>query len=53
VPNAVFWEARSGLPREGPDDEASLRRALAMMQALPAAPDILDVGCGPGRTEPG
>lgn len=46
--DALFWEVHSGLAREGPGDEASLRRALAMMKALPAAPDILDVGCGPG-----
>ena len=52
MPDAALWEVRSGFPREGPGDEASLRRGLAMM-ALPAAPDILDVGCGPGRTEPG
>jgi SAM-dependent methyltransferase len=48
MPDALFWEVHSGLAREGPGDEASLRRALAMMKTLPAAPDILDVGCGPG-----
>lgn len=46
--DALFWEVHSGLAREGPGDEASLRRALSMMTALPAAPDILDIGCGPG-----
>ena len=46
--DAVFWAIHSGLAREGPGDEASLRRALSMMKGLPAAPDILDVGCGPG-----
>ena len=44
----TFWEVHSGLEREGPGDEASLRRALDLLPALPAAPQILDVGCGPG-----
>lgn len=48
MPDAVFWQVHGGLAREGPGDEASLRRALSMMKGLPAAPDILDVGCGPG-----
>jgi ubiquinone/menaquinone biosynthesis C-methylase UbiE len=48
MPDALFWAVHSSLPREGPGDEASLRRSLAMMKALPAAPDILDVGCGGG-----
>jgi SAM-dependent methyltransferase len=46
--DAYFWMVHSGLKREGPGDEASLRRALGRMSALPTAPAILDVGCGPG-----
>jgi SAM-dependent methyltransferase len=48
MPDAFFWKIHSGLEREGPGDDASLRRALGLMKALPANPDILDVGCGPG-----
>ena len=44
----IFFEVHSGLPREGPGDEASLRRALALVAGLPRRPLILDVGCGPG-----
>src|SRR5512143_1497178 len=46
--NSVFFEIHSGLPREGPGDEASTLRALRLIRDLPAAPEILDVGCGPG-----
>ena len=44
----VFFEAHSGLPREGPGNRASTARALALMGALPKAPLIVDVACGPG-----
>jgi SAM-dependent methyltransferase len=44
----LFWEIHSGLEREGPGDEASLVRALALMPDLPPGLSILDVGCGPG-----
>jgi SAM-dependent methyltransferase len=37
-----------GLPRQGPGDSASTRRALALCAALPTAPEILDIGCGTG-----
>lgn len=37
-----------GLPRQGPGDSASTRRALALCAALPDAPEILDIGCGTG-----
>ena len=44
----AFWDLHSGLPREGPGDDESTLRALAMCADLPDRPDILDVGCGPG-----
>ncbi len=44
----IFFEIHSGLPREGPGDDASTVRALAFAKGLPPKPDILDVGCGPG-----
>jgi SAM-dependent methyltransferase len=45
---AVFFEVHSGLPREGPGDTASTRRAFARLRDLPARPRVLDLGCGPG-----
>ena len=45
---AVFYEIFGGLPRGGPGDDRSTRRALSRMEGLPARPRILDVGCGPG-----
>jgi len=44
----IFFELHQDLPREGPGDDASTRRALEMLTDLPPAPMILDVGCGPG-----
>ncbi len=43
-----FFEIHKDLPREGPGDNASTRKALEMMTSLPHQPEILDVGCGPG-----
>ena len=45
----VFWKLHEGLPQQGPGSDASTRRALASVTALPGAPRILDLGCGPGR----
>jgi SAM-dependent methyltransferase len=47
-PSEIFWEIHSKLPREGPGDDASTRKAFSMLPNLPNAPRILDVGCGPG-----
>ncbi len=44
----VFFELHRDLPREGPGDDGSTLRALAMCTELPAQPEVLDVGCGPG-----
>jgi len=44
----VFFEIHSNLPREGPGDNKSTRRAFRMLTELPSNPRILDVGCGPG-----
>ncbi len=44
----LFFEIHSGLPREGPGDDASTRKAFSMVPSLPASPLILDIGCGPG-----
>jgi ubiquinone/menaquinone biosynthesis C-methylase UbiE len=38
----------NGLPREGPGDNESTRKAFVMADELPPRPRILDVGAGPG-----
>ncbi len=43
-----FFEIHKDLPREGPGDSESTRRAFRKLSALPEEPSILDVGCGPG-----
>ena len=45
----VFFDVHGHLPQEGPGSEASTARALAMIPGLPDSPNILDIGCGPGR----
>ena len=44
----IFWEIHNGLPRAGPGDNESTRRAYLMLKDLPKNPRILDIGCGPG-----
>ena len=44
----LFFEIHKDLPREGPGDSDSTRRAFRKLAALPDEPTILDVGCGPG-----
>ena len=44
----IFFEIHQDLPREGPGDNASTRRALALLAHLPPQSLIVDVGCGPG-----
>jgi ubiquinone/menaquinone biosynthesis C-methylase UbiE len=44
----TFWEVHSDLPREGPGDNKSTRKAYQLLKNLPSKPRILDVGCGPG-----
>jgi ubiquinone/menaquinone biosynthesis C-methylase UbiE len=45
---SIFWEIHSGLPREGPGDNASTHRAYLLATELPSKPRILDIGSGPG-----
>lgn len=47
-PEAVFAEVHDEIPRGGPGDFESTRKAFRMLAALPEQPRILDVGCGPG-----
>ena len=44
----LLVELHAGLPRLGPGNDKSTRRALALCQHLPAEPEILDLGCGTG-----
>jgi len=43
-----FIDLYGNLPRAGPGDNASTRRAFELLRDLPPAPRILDIGCGPG-----
>jgi len=44
----VARDIHSEIPREGPGDSGSTRKAFSMLPELPASPKILDIGCGPG-----
>lgn len=44
----IFFELYESLPRQGPGNRACAARALAMCRDLPAAPAVLDLGCGVG-----
>ena len=44
----VFWDIHSDLPREGPGDNESTKKAYKLLKGLPKNPRILDIGCGPG-----
>lgn len=44
----IFFEIHRDLPREGPGDPESTRRAFSLLEGVPPAPRILDIGCGPG-----
>jgi SAM-dependent methyltransferase len=39
-----------GLPRQGPGSDDCTREALRRLGELPAAPRVLDLGCGSGRS---
>ena len=43
-----FYELFEALPRGGPGDNKSTRRAFNSIPKLPEQPLILDIGCGPG-----
>lgn len=45
---ALFLELLSGLRRHAPGSDVTTRRALALAPDLPAAPIVVDMGCGPG-----
>jgi ubiquinone/menaquinone biosynthesis C-methylase UbiE len=45
----LFYEIFELLPRQGPGDELSTRKAFEKLTGLPEYPEILDVGCGVGK----
>ena len=44
----IFWKILNGLPREGPGDNDSTKKAYRMLGGFPENPRIIDIGCGPG-----
>ncbi len=46
--DGYFYELFENLPRQGPGDSESTRRALALMGTLPDTVRVLDIGCGAG-----
>jgi SAM-dependent methyltransferase len=44
----IFLDLFLALPRQGPGSLACTARALALCRGLPAAPVVLDAGCGAG-----
>ena len=44
----IFFEIFETLPRQGPGDERSTKKAFQMLAELFECPEILDVGCGTG-----
>lgn len=46
----AFFRLFKGLPRQGPGSDACTREALRRLPELPAAPRVLDLGCGSGRS---
>jgi SAM-dependent methyltransferase len=44
----IFFEVYEALPRQGPGNRDSAARALGLCRDLPAAPAVLDLGCGVG-----
>ena len=44
----LFFEMFTGLPRQGPGDAESTRRALSLVPGVGTGTRVLDVGCGTG-----
>lgn len=44
----IWFEIFESLPRQGPGDEKSTKKAFHMLTELSECPEILDVGCGTG-----
>lgn len=46
--STLFFELFSDLPRQGPGDDVSTRKALALVPGISAQTRVLDIGCGTG-----
>ena len=44
----IFFEIFNNLPRGGPGDNESTRKAFSLLRNLPERVHFLDIGCGPG-----
>ena len=44
----LYFKIFEALPRQGPGDEESTKKAFQKLSGLPQCPEILDVGCGTG-----
>ena len=44
----IFYDIFKGLPRQGPGNIQSTKKAIDLIDHLPAHPNILDLGCGTG-----
>ena len=44
----LYFKIFEALPRQGPGDEESTKKAFQTLSGLPQSPAILDVGCGTG-----
>jgi ubiquinone/menaquinone biosynthesis C-methylase UbiE len=44
----LYFKIFEALPRQGPGDDKSTKKALQKLSDLPQCPKILDVGCGNG-----
>lgn len=45
----IFFELHTDIPREGPGNFDSTKKAFSLLTKLSDSPLILDVGCGPGK----
>ncbi len=45
----IFFEIFELLPRQGPGDDESTKKAFLKLTELPKSPEILDIGCGVGK----
>jgi ubiquinone/menaquinone biosynthesis C-methylase UbiE len=45
---SIFFEIHSDIPREGPGDNESTRKAYKLIEKYVSKPVILDIGAGPG-----
>jgi ubiquinone/menaquinone biosynthesis C-methylase UbiE len=44
----IYYQIFEALPRQGPGDERSTKKAFQKLAGLPEHPNILDIGCGSG-----